>query len=195
MRAHIRKHLEARSKTIKVALAAFNRAARLIGRGDEKLTFEKVIEKDFLSQFDLLRDTRQEVRTKPWADIQNRLLRDRFYKVERAREEIARLNIEIPRIRDWIEKERWTYVESIDHLSSMDNCLAAELSLRLSTLELSFGKILSKLDECQQLSGYTGEMLPNTLDNEKVESDEDSMVENDYLDDVVTLLTNVQRHE
>ena len=55
----------------------------------------------FLSDFDLLSDTRSDVRLKIWAKPASQVM-DQYFKMERAREEIARLNIEIPRLTTYI---------------------------------------------------------------------------------------------
>jgi hypothetical protein len=63
------------------------------------------VEYTFLAKFDLLRDTRQDVRQKPWAVSQNRILHDEWFKVEHAREEIERLDVEIRHLVTYIWDE------------------------------------------------------------------------------------------
>ncbi|KAJ7799715.1 hypothetical protein B0H14DRAFT_3491386 [Mycena olivaceomarginata] len=84
MRKHIAKALQARSKA---------------------LTWEQVVEYAFLADFDILRDTRAEIQSRPWTRPAYRLAMDRYFKILRAREEIRRLNVEIPRVVTWIRDE------------------------------------------------------------------------------------------
>jgi hypothetical protein len=61
LRKHIGKALQARSSTIKTALDHYNTAARALSPPRRALTFEEVIEYTFLADFDLLRDTRENI--------------------------------------------------------------------------------------------------------------------------------------
>ena len=103
LRRHIAKSLQSRSHAIKKALEKYNEAAA--AHDAPALTWEQVVDYAFLSDFDLLRDARQDVREKPWACPINRVLRDQYLKVERAHEEIKRLNVEIRRVITYIVDE------------------------------------------------------------------------------------------
>jgi hypothetical protein len=70
-----------------------------------RLTWEQVVEYVFLADFDILRDTRPDVQSKPWTCPAYRLAMDRYFKILHAREEIQRLNIEIRRVVTWIRDE------------------------------------------------------------------------------------------
>jgi hypothetical protein len=69
------------------------------------LSWNDVVEYAFLADFDLLRDSRQDVRDRPWSKPAFRVMIDKYFKLERAREEIQRLNIEIPRVITYIRDE------------------------------------------------------------------------------------------
>ncbi|KAJ7814778.1 hypothetical protein B0H14DRAFT_3476791 [Mycena olivaceomarginata] len=105
MRKHIAKALQARSKAVKNAIDRYNDAAALLEPPMPKLTWEEVVEYAFLADFDILRDTRAEVQSRPWTRPAYRLAMDRYFKTLRAREEIQRLNIEIQRVVTWIRDE------------------------------------------------------------------------------------------
>ncbi|KAJ7733361.1 hypothetical protein B0H16DRAFT_1665104 [Mycena metata] len=77
LRKHIAKALQARSKG---------------------LSWEQIVDYAFLADFDLLRDGREDIRGEPWAQPAGRLAMDQHFKLLRADEEIARLNLEIPRL-------------------------------------------------------------------------------------------------
>ena len=66
------------------------------------LTWDDVVNYAFLADFDLLRDMREDVHSKPWALQVNRVLRDQYFKIERTWEEIDRLNIKIHRLITYI---------------------------------------------------------------------------------------------
>ncbi|KAG6809552.1 hypothetical protein H0H92_015829 [Tricholoma furcatifolium] len=90
--------LKARSQAIRSALERYNAAAALMSPRRPSLTWDEVVEYAFLPDFDLLRDCREDVRERAWARPSARLTMDKFFRIERAREEIERLNIEIRRV-------------------------------------------------------------------------------------------------
>lgn len=61
-----------------------------------------VVEYAFLADFDLLRESHQDICDCPWSKPAFRVMIDKFFKLERAREEIQRLNIEIWRVITYI---------------------------------------------------------------------------------------------
>ncbi|KAJ7148713.1 hypothetical protein C8R43DRAFT_1128944 [Mycena crocata] len=105
MRKHIAKALQARSKAVKNAIDRYNAAASVLTPPMPHLTWEQVVEYAFLADFDILRDTRAEIQSRPWTRPSFRLAMDRYFKILRAREEIKRLNVEIPRVVTWIRDE------------------------------------------------------------------------------------------
>ncbi|KAJ7170394.1 hypothetical protein C8R43DRAFT_1120826 [Mycena crocata] len=92
MRKHIAKALQARSKAVKNAIDTYNAAAMVMSPPMPELTWEQVVEYAFLADFDILRDTREEVRSRPWTQPAYRMAMDRYFKLLRAKEEIKRLN-------------------------------------------------------------------------------------------------------
>jgi len=105
MRKHIAKALQARSKAVKNAIERYNTAAVVLEPPMAQLTWEQVVDYAFLADFDILRDTRAEVQSRPWTRPSYRLAMDSYFKILRAREEIRRLNIEIRRVITWIPDE------------------------------------------------------------------------------------------
>ncbi|KAJ7894664.1 hypothetical protein B0H14DRAFT_3854252 [Mycena olivaceomarginata] len=105
MRKHITKALQARSKAVKHAIDNYNAAACLLDPPMPHLTWKQVVEYVFLADFDILRDTRAEVQSHPWTRPAYQLAMDRYFKILRAREEIKRVNVEIPRMVTWIRDE------------------------------------------------------------------------------------------
>ncbi|KAF8145755.1 hypothetical protein K438DRAFT_1991521 [Mycena galopus ATCC 62051] len=105
MRKHIAKALQARSKAVKSAIDRYNDAAITLDPPMPRLSWEQVVEYAFLADFDILRDTRAEVQSRPWTCPAYRLAMDRYFKILRAREEIKRLDIEIRRVVTWIRDE------------------------------------------------------------------------------------------
>ncbi|KIJ12622.1 hypothetical protein PAXINDRAFT_14547 [Paxillus involutus ATCC 200175] len=95
LRKHIGKVLQARSSAIQTALDHYNTAAHALSPPRATLTFEDVIEYAFLADFDLLRDTLENISERPWAVPVARLALDTYFKMRHAKEEITRLNVEV----------------------------------------------------------------------------------------------------
>ncbi|KAG6819853.1 hypothetical protein H0H93_007997 [Arthromyces matolae] len=98
LRRHIGQALQTRSHAIRNALTHYNAAAALLSPPRPSISWNQVVEYAFLADFDLLRDCREDISTREWARPAARLLMDQYFKIERAREEIQRLNIEIKRV-------------------------------------------------------------------------------------------------
>src|SRR5271168_2768933 len=105
LRKHIANTLKARSVAIRTALDRYNAAALVLVPPPQVLDWNQVVEYAFLSDFDLLRDAHQDIQRKPWVTPAARLAIDQAFKLERAEEEIARLNIEVPRLATYIRDE------------------------------------------------------------------------------------------
>jgi hypothetical protein len=101
MRKHIAYALKARSRAIRTALNRYNAAVTALVPPRQLLDWEQVVEYSFLSDFDLLRDTRQDICSRPWAT----LAMDQAFKLQRAKEEIKRLDIEIRQFATYLRDE------------------------------------------------------------------------------------------
>ncbi|KAG6806898.1 hypothetical protein H0H92_009665 [Tricholoma furcatifolium] len=97
-RKHIGKALKAQLQAIRTALDQYNAAANLLSPPRPSLTWDEVVDYTFLADFDLLHECQQNISERPWARPAARVLLDRFFKIERAREEIKRLNVEIKHV-------------------------------------------------------------------------------------------------
>jgi hypothetical protein len=156
LRKHISEALQKRSAAIRSALDRYNAAAKSLRPPRTTLKWDEVVEYAFLSDFDLLRDTRQDIRSRPWATPAGRLALDTHYKILRAREELERLNIEVQRV--------------ATHIRDEDLCLRAQenalrptnphLAYQVAAYRLVRGRFNShhirRLKQIADLSGFTG---------------------------------------
>ena len=95
---HIADALQKHSAAIRTALDQYNTVAKALQPPRTTLKWDDVAEYAFLSDFDLLRDTRQDIHTRLWATPAGRLALDTHFKIVRAREELERLNVEVQRV-------------------------------------------------------------------------------------------------
>ncbi|KAI6098182.1 hypothetical protein F5141DRAFT_1010879 [Pisolithus sp. B1] len=90
---HIGKALQTCSVAIRGALTQYNTAAKALSH--RTLQFDEVIEYAFLADFDLLRDTQQDISTWLWALPTAQLAINTYFKLCQAEEEVICLNVEI----------------------------------------------------------------------------------------------------
>ncbi|KZV89038.1 hypothetical protein EXIGLDRAFT_696173 [Exidia glandulosa HHB12029] len=102
-RTHIANALKNRSAAIRTALEKYNEAARELDSTAAPLEWSQVVEWTELQDFTLLRFARQDIRDKPWAQPANRLLMNQYFKSIRAQEELDRLEVEIARVRQYVD--------------------------------------------------------------------------------------------
>lgn len=105
MRKHIAKALQARSKAVRKALERYNRAAAKLRPPRRHLVWEEIVEYAFISEFDLLRDSRNDPRRHLWSTPEGRQAFTLHQRIQRAREEIARLDIEVRRVATHLHDE------------------------------------------------------------------------------------------
>jgi len=104
LRKHISKALQARSQAVRTALDRYNTAAEAMSPPRRTLQWQDIVEYAFLADFDLLRDSRNDIQSHQWATA-GHLAMDLFFKIEQAHEEIACLNVEIRRVLTYIIDE------------------------------------------------------------------------------------------
>lgn len=105
MRKHIAKALQARSKAVRGALDRYNKCAAKLHPPKPRLEWDDVINYAFLSEFDLLRDSRNDPRRYPWATSEGRNALTLHHRLRRAQEEIKRLDVEIARFATHLHDE------------------------------------------------------------------------------------------
>ena len=89
LRKHIAKALQARSQAVLSALDRYNKAAEMLSPPRPSLKWQDIVEYAFLADFDLLRDSHNDIQTRTWATPAGRLAMDLHFKMECAHEEIA----------------------------------------------------------------------------------------------------------
>lgn len=127
MRKHLGKALKSRSKTIKSAIEDYNRLATKMKPPRPSISWDEVVEYTFLAEFDILRDTREDIRQRVWATPSNRVLMTQFYKLIRAEEELDRLHNEIRRLVTFMKTERQELLEKERELMGTDVTLALQV--------------------------------------------------------------------
>ncbi|KAF8209243.1 hypothetical protein K438DRAFT_1502295, partial [Mycena galopus ATCC 62051] len=124
LRNHIAKALKARSKVIRNALNRYNTAAEALDPPGHLLTWAEVVDYTFLSDFNILQNPDTTSSIHAWATPAACQLLDSYYKLERAREEIQSLNIEIRRFVTHMKDKRTFLVQRESEIEAEDPVLA-----------------------------------------------------------------------
>jgi len=126
------------------------------------LSWEEVVEYAFLSDFDLLRDTRQDIRKRPWATPAGRLAMDGYFKLLRAKEEIVRLNVEIPRLATYMRDEEAYLQVKEEEVRAANPALACQIRLHRMEKSRYIEHHTAVLNDITSLKGYSGGPLFGT---------------------------------
>lgn len=115
-----------------------------------------ILSYSFLAEFDILRDSRDNIRAKAWSNPSVRVIIEKYHRFVRAKEEIVCLNVELRRLRTWIRDEEraiWTVLKA---LRPTDPALAYELSRRLHLRQLVNMKIEKRLLTVERMNTFSG---------------------------------------
>ncbi|KAG6879498.1 hypothetical protein C0992_002109 [Termitomyces sp. T32_za158] len=160
LRKHIGKALKARSQAVRNALDKYNAAARALSPPRPELSWDLVVEYAFLADFDILSDTRQDVRERPWAAPAARIMMDEYFKIQRAREEIDRLNVEIQRLVTYMRDEEAYLQDQEKAIATKDSAVAHQIFLQRDRLR-RFNVLHScRLRKLASHPGFTGCLDP-----------------------------------
>ncbi|KAH7903562.1 hypothetical protein BJ138DRAFT_1020421 [Hygrophoropsis aurantiaca] len=95
LRQQIGKALQRRSHAICNAIIRYNTQAALLNPPRPAISWKEIADYTFLGEFDLLRQSRIDPRREDWTKPAQREATVKYFKLQRAREEIVRLNIEM----------------------------------------------------------------------------------------------------
>ncbi|KAJ3712392.1 hypothetical protein C8R42DRAFT_647550 [Lentinula raphanica] len=156
LRKHIADSLKARSQAIRTAITVFNDAASELGR--PTLSWEDVVEYSFLSDFDLLRDARRDVRGELWAQPAGRLAMDQYHKLVHAEEEIIRLNKEIHSLVTYIHEESAFLALKEEEMRPSNPLLAAQIQRYAWERARCNDLHMLRLRKLARVKGFTGSL-------------------------------------
>lgn len=158
LRVHINKALKTRCKAIRAALRKYNEAAKALDR--PQLDWKDLTNYESLAEFDLLKECRDDIRQQPWADARNRQATLHLLKLERANEERNRLNIEIARLVDWMDREEGQLSSAIKRLhaepESSESLFATEVDEMLALRRRQNTIHRVRIQKIYDLPYYTG---------------------------------------
>ncbi|KAG1854028.1 hypothetical protein F4604DRAFT_1883367 [Suillus subluteus] len=156
LRTQIAKALKTRATAIRNALNRYNKYAAQLESPRPPITWEQVVEFSQLAEFDLLRDTDNQLQDKRWAIPRNRQASAKYFDLQRCKEEIVRCNVEIIRLRTKIQDDTLNFPVVIAQLRLSDPPLAGEVQRRWDHICSVNYFHLSRIAQIEALPGYSG---------------------------------------
>ncbi|KIK66720.1 hypothetical protein GYMLUDRAFT_238956 [Collybiopsis luxurians FD-317 M1] len=133
---HLANALKTQSKAIQNAVTEYNAIASSMTPPRREISWDEVVEYTFLSEFNILWDTREDVRTKNWATPANCILMSQFYKVIQAEEELRSLHQQIQHLVTYMKTETEELISKEQELASA----APTLALQVRRYQLERGR-------------------------------------------------------
>jgi hypothetical protein len=140
-------------------LKRYNEAAAQLNPPRPALTWEAVMNAVAVADFDLLRDTRQDIRTLDWAQVANREGTVMYFGVKRAKEEICRLNVEIRRLLTFLYDDYIDHYRAVRRHYMTNPSLAHEISTRWGYRQQLHEVIVKRLIQTSKLPGFSGTLF------------------------------------
>ncbi|OJT11774.1 hypothetical protein TRAPUB_11681, partial [Trametes pubescens] len=160
VRTYIAKNLQRRSEAIRTAVREYNTAAQSLNPPRPTLDWTTVTHYGFLDEFELLRDTRNNIRAKPWAQPLAREAMKKFRRVARAREELVRCNVEIRRLHTSILDENTALNCAVRDARSRGDTIAGPLDVFSTHRMRVNARLLVIISQIHALEGFTGDVNP-----------------------------------
>ncbi|KAH9916348.1 hypothetical protein B0H21DRAFT_703065 [Amylocystis lapponica] len=160
IRTHLAKSLQARCKAIRNAVNAYNAAATALNPPRATLDWSKVSHYSFLDEFNLLRDTDNDVREKPWARPAVRETMKQARRVDRAQEELVRCNVEARRLCTAIYDEEIMFEEVLARLKAEKSPMygaVEEFCYRRRNINALH---VARLQQLETLEDFSGDLSP-----------------------------------
>ncbi|TDL13893.1 hypothetical protein BD410DRAFT_694170, partial [Rickenella mellea] len=156
LRTQISKALQRRSEAIRNALARYNNHAASLSPPRPQLTWKEIVDYGFLGEFELLKNSRRDIREEAWSQPAHREATVKYFQLQRAREEIEWLNVEVRRLRTAMRDEELEVKSVLEDLSSSSPFLAAELRKRWALRSMVNSIHKARLNRIAALPGFSG---------------------------------------
>lgn len=162
MRTHIAKSLQTHCKAIQNAVKVYNATATALNPPRPTIDWSRVSHYGFLDEFELLRDTRQDISKKPWALPAVRETIKQHHRINRAKEEIVRCNVEIRCLHTSIHDEEIRFALTLQRLQDENHPIAGAVQDYIVRCHRVNEQILTRIFQTHSLDGYSGERTPGT---------------------------------
>ncbi|KAG1785797.1 uncharacterized protein HD556DRAFT_1456348 [Suillus plorans] len=156
LRQHISNTISRRSGAIRRALEKYNQLAIVQTPPRDVIEYSEVASYAWLGEFDLLKHSRHRILEKPWTSKGNREVANNFFKIQRAHEEVRRLNVEVARLSAWVDYEDAHLKSTFESLVESDPTLSHEISCMYKERKRANDVHRRRIQAIYDLSGYCG---------------------------------------
>jgi hypothetical protein len=124
------------------------------------LVYSEVVEYCNFSEFEILKHSDHALLSKDWAKPENRQAAKKYFKMQRAEEEIARCNVEVVRLQAWVDKEDADLCRVVAAYEDSDPVFATHLKAVQSQRRHANECLRTRLQQIYKLPGYHGPPPP-----------------------------------
>jgi hypothetical protein len=156
------KGLNRREKAVHNALARYNAAALALGSSRTCLEFKELTDYAYLGNFDFLKYSEHGAQDTEWSRPANRRCAEAWQKIQHAKEEIVRLNVEVRRVQTHIRDEDEFLSRQYDITKAFDPNLAHALLTRIELVVWVNQRILRDLNSLSKLKGFSSDLTYGT---------------------------------
>ncbi|KAI6004702.1 hypothetical protein EDD15DRAFT_2384720 [Pisolithus albus] len=156
LRQQIVKALQRRSEAIRNAITHYNKEASALNPPRPNITWKDIVDYSILGEFDLLRQSRADIREADWAKPAYREATVKYFKLCRAREEVTRVEVEVRRLRTAIYDEEQEVEAAVELLMMTDPHLGLELKRQHGQRHAINMLHVRRLDKIESSVGYHG---------------------------------------
>ncbi|KAJ7740452.1 hypothetical protein DFH07DRAFT_751622 [Mycena maculata] len=168
IREKLSKALKTRAEAIRKALNRYNNAAAALTPPRPRLTWHSIINTASLAKFDWLRETRQDIRSLPWAQPAVREAMVLYFGIKHTNEEKVQLNVEIRRLITFMLDDHIDYYRAIAKTLIPNPAPACELQRQWTFRTCINASIAARLELTARLKGFTGSLFPGEREGRDV---------------------------
>ncbi|KAI0707556.1 hypothetical protein C8T65DRAFT_576556 [Cerioporus squamosus] len=163
-RTYIAKNLQRRCKAIRAAVKAYNAAAAALDPPREAIDWSKASHYNFIEEFHLLADTRNDLREKPWATPAVREVMRLSQRITRAHEEITNVHRELRRVHTWVRDEEELFKAVLDDLKDKNPALHGAVQDYCRRRRVLNARSMAYVRATYQLPNFSGNCEPGVRD-------------------------------
>ena len=160
LRRHIVQALSRRCAAIRNAIKCYNDLAPLQKPPRPLLMYSEVVDYCTFSKFEILKQSDHDVLSKEWATLTNRQAANKYFKIKRAKEEIHRCNVEVARVRAWVDEDDRVMSSTVAASEGSDPAFAAHLKVLQIQRRHVNDHLRTRLGQIYKLPGYSGPLPP-----------------------------------
>jgi hypothetical protein len=159
---HITHALSRHCTAICNAINHYNQLALLQKPPRPHLMYSEVVDYCTFSKFEILKHSDHDVLSKDWAILANRQAADKFFKIERAKEEVHHCNVEVAHLQAWVDAEDMVMSRAAAAHEGSNPAFATHLKvLQMQRCHVN-EHLHSCLDQIYKLPGFSGRRPPVT---------------------------------